>query len=118
MRDYLPKIETCLARLDESDLWWRPNDASNSVGNLVLHLCGNATQWILSGVGGREDERRREEEFDARGGVAADVLIDRIRTVVRDAEAVIGAQTDASLAERRRIQGYDVTVLEAIYHVV
>jgi hypothetical protein len=49
---YWPRLSVALQRLSDEDLWWRPNDASNSAGNLVLHLCGNARQWIVSGVGG------------------------------------------------------------------
>ncbi|MCA1613867.1 MAG: DUF1572 domain-containing protein, partial [Acidobacteria bacterium] len=43
--DYLPKIERCLEHLDGAQLWRRPNAESNSVGNLLLHLAGNARQW-------------------------------------------------------------------------
>jgi hypothetical protein len=62
--DYLPKIERCLAHLSEEDVWARPSEVSNSIGNLLLHLCGNVTQWILGGVGGREYVRHRQQEFD------------------------------------------------------
>ena len=55
--EYLPKIETCLDRLSEAEIWWRPNESSNSVGNLVLHLAGNIRQWIVAGVGGAQDRR-------------------------------------------------------------
>ena len=46
--------------LSEEEIWWRSNDASNSVGNLVLHLDGNVRQWIISGLGGEADRRERE----------------------------------------------------------
>jgi hypothetical protein len=64
--DYLPKIERSLARLTDADVWWRPNEVSNSIGNLMLHLAGNVTQWILGGVGGRPYARQRQQEFDER----------------------------------------------------
>jgi uncharacterized damage-inducible protein DinB len=116
--DYLPKIESCLGHLSDEDVWWRPNEASNSIGNLLLHLCGNVTQWILGGVGGRPYERRRQQEFDERGSVEKKDLLDRIRTVVGEADDVLGSLDPAALMDRRGIQGYDVTVQEAIYHVV
>ena len=50
--DYLPKIERCLEKLTDEQIWWRANEESNSIGNLILHLCGNARQWIICGVGG------------------------------------------------------------------
>src|SRR5688572_24497957 len=73
--DFLPRILAALDRLSDADLWWRPNEASNSAGNLVLHLCGNARQWIVGGVGGEPDARERQAEFDARGGVTRAELV-------------------------------------------
>ena len=116
--DYLPKIERCLERLGNEDIWWRPGKESNSIGNLMLHLCGNVTQWIVGGVGRREYERRRQQEFDHRGPIPGSELLERLRRVLAEAETIIAEQTSESLASRRQIQGYDVTVLEAIYHVV
>jgi uncharacterized damage-inducible protein DinB len=116
--DYLPKIEQCVGALRDDDVWWRPNEASNSVGNLVLHLCGNVSQWILESVGGRPFKRRRQEEFDERGPIPSAELLRRIRTVVHDAGEVIVNVSADQLMAKRQIQGYDVTVLEAIYHVV
>jgi len=64
--DYQVKITAAVTELTDEQIWWRPNDASNSVGNLILHLCGNARQWIVSGVGGAPDTRDRASEFAAR----------------------------------------------------
>jgi uncharacterized damage-inducible protein DinB len=116
--DYMPKIERCLDHLSDAEVWWRPNDASNSIGNLVLHLCGNVTMWIIGGVGKRPYERNRQLEFDERQAIASAELRDRLRTVTSQADDVMKAVGPSELLDRRRIQGYDVTVLEAIYHVV
>src|SRR5215207_8995378 len=116
--DYTPKIERCVARLSDADIWWRANESSNSIGNLVLHLCGNVTMWIVGGVGSLPFERDRQREFDERRNISGTDLIDRLRAVVRQADAVMGAVRPEELLSRRQIQGYDVTVLEAIYHVV
>jgi uncharacterized damage-inducible protein DinB len=116
--DYMPKIERCLDRLTETDVWWRPNEASNSIGNLVLHLCGNVTMWILGGVGELSFERNRQLEFDERRQIPAADLRRRLTSVVQDADRVIGSVAGDRLLHRRHIQGYDVTVLEAIYHVI
>jgi len=116
--DYVPKIERCLDDLADDDIWWRPNDASNSIGNLVLHLCGNVTMWILGGVGRLPFERDRQQEFDERRSIPAAELRSRLRGVVQRADEVMRAVGPDELLSRRQIQGYDVTVLEAIYHVV
>lgn len=117
-KDYLPKIERCLEKLGPEDIWWRPGEASNSIGNLMLHLSGNVRQWIVGGVGRRAHDRRRQQEFDDRGPIPGSELLEQLRSILDEAEAIIVDQTSESLTSRRQIQGYDVTVLEAIYHVV
>jgi len=116
--EYLPKIERCLEGLDDDDVWSRPNEASNSIGNLLLHLRGNVTQWIIGGVGGRTRERRRQQEFDQRDRIPAAELLAGLRAAVEEADEIIRGLDIAALGSRRAIQDYDVTVLEAIYHVV
>ena len=116
--DYVPKIERCLDRLETHDIWWRPNERSNSIGNLILHLCGNVTMWILGGVGNLPFERNRQLEFDERTEIPADDLSRRLREVMRQADEVLSRIGGNTLLDRRSIQGYDVNVLEAIYHVV
>lgn len=116
--DYVPKIERCLDRLPAADIWWRPNEASNSIGNLILHLCGNMTMWIIGGVGRLPFERHRQLEFDERRQIPAPELRRRLTSVVQQADEVMSAVDSNELLSRRQIQGYDVTVLEAVYHVV
>ena len=115
---YLPKIRAAVEPLAEPDLWWRPNDASNSIANLMLHLAGNIRQWIVSGVGGAPDRRERAGEFARRDGLLKDELLTTLSGAVHDADAALARISRAALAEPRTIQGREVTVLEAIYHVV
>jgi uncharacterized damage-inducible protein DinB len=107
----------CLQQLSEEEIWWRPNPASNSVGNLVLHLCGNVRQWIISGLGGEKDRRERDREFAEQGPVAREVLITQLRRTVREACRVLTRLSDESLARKYKIQGYRATGLEAAFHV-
>jgi len=118
LRQYTGSIGTCLGMLNEEQVWARGGENENAVGNLVLHLCGNVRQWIIGGVGGRPDSRDREREFRTRGGVPAGELMDRLQATVEEAAEVIRAVTAARMAERLVIQGYGVSVMEAIYHVV
>lgn len=115
---YLPKLERCLERLSDEDIWWRPNEASNSVGNLLLHMSGSTRMWIVSGVGGEPDLRDRQSEFDERGPVPREELLARLRETLRDADAVLAHVGGSSLTERLQIRDVNVTSLEAIYHAV
>jgi uncharacterized damage-inducible protein DinB len=118
VEDFHPRILAALDRLSDADLWWRPNEASNSAGNLVLHLCGNARQWIVGGVGGEPDRRERQAEFDARGGVTRAELVALLARTFADLDRTLRGFDAARLLERRTIQGSEVTLLEAILHVV
>ena len=117
MHDYLRRANHCLGMLTEKQVWWRPNDASNSAGNLVLHLCGNMRQWIICGLGGSPDVRERDTEFAALGGVPRDVLAGLLNATWREAEAVLRRLTPAALRRRYVIQGFHVTGLGAVAHV-
>jgi uncharacterized damage-inducible protein DinB len=118
LRQATGRIEDCLGRLREVDIWSRATDNENAVGNLVLHLSGNVRQWIVAGVGGRPDIRQRDSEFAARGGLEASGLAALLRGIVEEAAAIIEALAPERLCEPLMVQSYNVTVLEAIYHVV
>ena len=110
------RIETCVGKLTPQQIWTRGAENENAVGNLVLHLAGNVRQWILCGVGDAEDRRDRDSEFDARSG---ENVLERLRATVEEAVALLAALPHSKLGERKTIQKhYNVTVLEAIYHVV
>ena len=118
LNELVPRIEACLGKLTPEQVWARGGENENAVGNLVLHLCGNVRQWIIAGVGGRLDMRDRDGEFAARGGASTAELGARLRETVDEATAVIAALAPERLAAQLVIQGYRVSVLEAIYHVV
>ena len=113
----LPRIVNCLQLLSEEDIWWRPNAASNSAGNLVLHLCGNVRQWIIAGLGGAEDRRDRDREFAERGPIPRKALVTQLRGTVREACRVLAQLSNESLTRKYKIQGYRVTGLGAAFHV-
>jgi uncharacterized damage-inducible protein DinB len=118
LEQLLSRIRDCLRKLSPDEIWARGHENENAIGNLVLHLNGNVRQWILSGVGGAPDTRVRDAEFAARGGMPTEELLGRLEATVREAVVVIGNVTPERLTERVTIQKYDVTVLEAIFHVV
>jgi len=118
LRQYTERIGICLGQLNEEQIWVRGGENENALGNLVLHLCGNVRQWIVSGVGSQPDTRQRDTEFDARGGVTSAELMDRLQRTVEEAAVVIEGLSREKLVEKLKIQNYPVSVLEAVYHVV
>jgi len=112
------RVEICLGKLTHEQIWWRGADESNAVGNLVLHLRGNLGQWIVSAVGGAPHMRDRDSEFNAQDGPGAEELAGLLRERVGETVVVIRGLTAERLMEKVHVQKYDVTVLEAVYHVV
>ena len=115
--DYLPKIERCLEKLSDEQIWWRANEESNSIGNLILHLCGNARQWIICGVGAQPDNRNRDAEFARRDPIPRAELLTLLRSTLLEIQSTLETLDPSMLLERRKIQGHDVDILEAIFHV-
>jgi hypothetical protein len=111
----LARIEHCLAQLSDEQVWWRSQPALHSIGNLVLHLCGNVRQWIVAGVGGASDVRNRPAEFAEHGPIPKDELLRRLKAVVEEAKRALARLTARQLLQVSRIQGFDVTGLAAIF---
>jgi uncharacterized damage-inducible protein DinB len=117
--DYLPKIERCLDVLTEEDVWWRANEESNSIGNLLLHLDGSTRKWILNVAGGGNLPRDRDAEFAERGPIAKKVLLERLRSTLADVDRVLATLDVATLLEQRpSSKDETVTVLWAVLHAL
>jgi uncharacterized damage-inducible protein DinB len=116
--EYPTKLRAAVESLPANALWWRANDQSNSAGNLLLHLTGNVRQWIVSGIGGAPSTRDRAGEFAARDGASADTLLAELDRALDEVDAVLARLGGADLTAMRTIQGREITVLEAVYHVV
>lgn len=116
--EYITKIRHCVNALPEEALWLRPNEHSNSIGNLLLHLAGNIRQWIVGGVGQRDVARDRPAEFAAQDGGTRTQLLDNLERAVSEADTVLAWVNSQELGAERTIQGRRTTVLQAIYHVV
>jgi hypothetical protein len=114
----LNRIKHCLGQLNDEQVWWRSQPRLNSIGNLILHLCGNLRQWIVAGVGRASDIRNRPAEFAEQGPIPKEELVRRLETIVEEAKRVLASVDARQLAEVRSIQGFDVTGVAAIFDSV
>lgn len=118
LHQYWPRMRACVESLSEEQVWWRPNQASNSVGNLLLHLNGNVRQWLVTSFNGQPDQRNRPAEFTSPAQPSATELLEQLDRTLREAAAVLARLTEADLLAGYGIQGYQVTGLAAVYQVV
>ena len=115
---YWPRLRSCVELLSDDQVWWRPNEASYSIGNLLLHLNGNIQQWLIGSFKKLEDKRDRPAEFRQRQVMPASEVLEKLGATVNDAVDVLTSLSEDDLLKTYSIQGYTVTGLHAVYQVV
>lgn len=119
LEEMWPRLCSALDPLTEEQIWWRPNEASNSIGNLLLHLNGNLRQWILQGIGGIANSRDRDAEFREAGNIPIAQLRSRLETTLQEVDRLLASLPGEDLLRTYNIQVYEnVSALDAIYHVI
>ena len=118
LNQYWPRLRGCVESLTDDEIWWRPNEASNSVGHLLLHLNGNVRQWLIGSFNRLADTRNRPAEFAPRNKLSASDLLAPLHTTMQQASEVLARLTEADLTATFQIQGYTVSGLHAVYQVV
>jgi hypothetical protein len=114
----LTRICHCVGQLDDEQVWRRARPSLNSVGNLLLHLAGNLRQWIVNGLQGTPDVRNRPGEFAEEGPIPRADLLDQLARTVAEAQAVLKSLSAEQLTSPRRIQGFELTGIVAIFDSV
>lgn len=114
----LDKIEKCLDRISQEDLWKRPNAVSNSIGNQLLHLVGNMTQYGVTSLLGTRDSRDRDSEFQATEGKGKAALLEDLKATAEMVKQSMKMVPVEELLRVRRVQSYELSGIGSILHVV
>ena len=112
------RIDNCLDRLTLDQIWHKPNQNANSIGNLVLHLLGNVRQYVCSGIGGQKDVRNRDEEFQLTSACSPEDLKVQMRLLEKDVLEVVNNLTEEKLISVYRVQGFEESGISIIIHVI
>ena len=112
------RIVKCVGLLSDDQIWHRANSHVASVGNLVLHLCGNVGQWINATLGELPDIRIRDAEFEERGPVPRTELLDRLAKVMKLARQTIAELPSGGVTRIWNVQGFEETGTAILLHVV
>jgi uncharacterized damage-inducible protein DinB len=116
VEDYPTQIRQCLAVMTEEDVWWRPDEKSNALGNIMLHLIGSNRLYIGYGVGGRSIERDRAAEFTARGNPGCAAVIGAWEDTVAMMREVLDSLDATRLMERTDRTGKSTTIASILLH--
>ena len=111
------RIRLCLDQLTDKQVWWRPNEESNSIGNLLLHLNGNVRQWILSGLGDIANDRKRQREFDTREELSREELWNTLSQTMEELRPVINQVKADDILRKRPVQTFEESGLTILVHV-
>lgn len=114
----VPRIKKCLNELTEDEVWQQPNDNLSSIGNLVLHLCGNVTQWIGTGLGNQPDNRQRDKEFMPQSSIPKAQLVAKLDALEMNTLTVLNELTEAQLLATHTVQGFTETGVSILVHVI
>lgn len=104
------QVRACLDALSDEDLWWRPNEGSNSAGNLVLHMCGSSRHFIGRGIGDGDYRRDRPAEFAERGPRPRAELMKVLADTVAETARLLDTLTPERLRETTGRAGDEQTV--------
>lgn len=111
-------IKKCLQLWDKEEIWIKPNEVSNSVGNLILHICGNMSQYIISSLGEKPDNRNRKKEFKTQNGPELELLITQLQRTVNESKKVLRASGKKELLNYRKVQGFEFSGIGVVMHAV
>lgn len=107
-----------LKSIEESNIWRRPNESSNSIGNQIMHICGNMKQYIIASLGGMHDQRNRDAEFSIKNGFTSVQLLQKLEDTVHQAKNVLKSCSKSQLLKKREVQGFDLSGIGIVIHAV
>jgi hypothetical protein len=85
-RVFPAQIRACVDQLTDEQIWWRPNEKSNSIGNLIVHITGSLNHYLNFDIGGVEYHRDRAAEFAERRHIPKHELVAMFDDMVAKAE--------------------------------
>jgi len=112
------QLRACLEALDDGQIWCRPNEGANSIGNLVLHLCGSTRYYIGHVLGGSAYVRERDAEFAERTMIPKTELLQRVNKTIAEADRVLSSFDPGRLLETVDAMGKPTSCAQVILHAL
>lgn len=112
------QIRASVEPLTDEQLWWRPNEQSNSIGNIVLHLAGSLNHFLNRNIGGIDYERDRAAEFAERRAIPKAELLAIFDDMVARAERTFAALTPERLGDPSAEPKMHAIVLQDLVNIL
>lgn len=112
------RIFKCLSMISEEELWFTPNKNTPSMGSLILHLCGNCKEWVLSGIGNEPNNRDRDKEFEKHPNIKKSDLVFVMENLKVKMTEVVETIDDDELNKFVRIRDWNESIFSVLIHVI
>jgi len=108
------RITGVINQLSDDDLNWRPNPETNSVTNLIVHICGNLKQRYGHHIAGDPDLRDRPAEFDTALHRTKAELLAAIDDAFGMVDGILERLPMATLFDVTQVRGEQRSILDII----
>jgi uncharacterized damage-inducible protein DinB len=113
--DLRRRAAEAIGQLGDEEVNWRPNEESNSIANLVVHMAGNIGQRFTAGIGGAPDVRDRDAEFNTRERFTRSRILAVLNEAFGAADKVMAGLTPERLDDPQQMRDRQVTVLDVLF---
>ncbi|MDU0201005.1 DUF1572 family protein [Paenibacillus sp. MAH-36] len=105
------RIVLVLEQLNDEQVNWRPNESSNSISNLIVHISGNINDRIGKGMNKIPFTRDRDGEFEVHF-ISKNDLIENIKTSFHEVKETLMAMDNEGLLQTQKTGNREQTNLE------
>lgn len=118
VKDFPEQIRSCFDVLSDSEIWWRPNEKANSIGNLMLHMIGSTSFYLLQAIGESEFQRDRPAEFSERKQMSREEILQQMDRFLKEIDSVLDRLTPEQMMQTTDRTGKKTTYAQIMIHVM
>ncbi len=117
LTESVPRILKCLDMLSDDQVKYSFNVNTNSIANLIVHLEGNCSQWMLNSFMDVNYDRNRKDEFHGKIDLSIDQLRQGLQSLHQKIEDCLAQISESQLLADYTIQGFETNGVSILVHV-
>lgn len=118
LKEGLRMVVKALDFIDEKELWQLPVENGMSLGNQILHSCGNMRQYIISSLGNQIDSRKRDLEFKTKSQLEKKVLLKQLKETIDASIQIIKKTNEQEYLKVKKVQAFSFSGIGLVLHAV